>query len=49
MDSLTTEIIGDIHITVCKTSEDDKLFFVHASNDDISPVRDVIEDTLNKY
>jgi len=49
LDSLTTEIIGDIHVTVCKTPEDDKLFFVHTSNDDISPVRDIIEDALNKY
>ena len=43
------EVIGDIHITVCKTSEGNSFFKLQTDNDDLLPVLDVIEDTLNLY
>lgn len=49
MDTLTAEIIGDISITVCKTSDGDKFFQIEADNEKVLPILDIIEDTLIKY
>lgn len=49
MDALKGEVIGDIHITVCKTSDGDNFFEVHADNNEVIPVLEIIEDTLIKY
>ena len=49
MNKIIGEVIGDIHITVCKTSEGNSFFKLQTDNDDLLPVLDVIEDTLNLY
>ena len=41
--------IGDIHVNVYKTPEGSTFFYVEASNQDVLPVRYVIEDTLVSY
>ncbi len=49
MDKFTGEIVGDIHVTVCTTPDDDKFFFIQSNNDDVLPICDIIEDTLKLY
>lgn len=49
MDTLTGKIIGNINIVVYETPEGYKLFNLQTDNEDISPVLDVIEDTLINY
>lgn len=43
------KIIGDITITVCESPEGTNFFHLQADNQDVLPVLNTIEDTLNKY
>lgn len=49
MSPITGSIIGDIHVTVCKTPDGKKFFYLKTDNEDLLPVLDVIEDTLYSY
>lgn len=49
MDIIPGEIVGDIHVLVCKTSDNHNFFYLQADNSNIQPVVDVIEDVLIKY
>ena len=49
MNILSGEIIGDIHIIVCKTPDGHDFFQIKADNENVLPVVYVIEDTLVKY
>lgn len=49
MNTIIGKIVGDISITVCETPDGNKFFNLTASNQDILPILDIIEDTLNIY
>lgn len=49
MKSVSGKIIGDIHISVCQTPDGDKFFDLEATNEDILPILDTIEDVLTMY
>jgi len=49
MTPITGKIVGDIHVTVYKTPDGKKFFYLKADNEDLLPVVDVIEDTLYSY
>ncbi len=49
MDTIKGRAVGYVNVVVYETNNGEKLFQVITNNDDISPVADVIEDTLNKY
>lgn len=49
MECIEGEIIGDIHIAVCKTPDGYSFFKLQANNENLSPILDIIEDTLIKY
>lgn len=43
------KIVGAIHIIVCQTPDGSSFFKLQADNENVLPVLDVIEDTLNLY
>ena len=43
------KIVRDIHISIYKTPEGKIFFYINANNEDVSPILDIIEDTLYKY
>lgn len=49
MNSVSGEIIGDIHITVCKTADGYNFYQIQADNENVLPVVNVIENTLIEY
>ena len=49
MEAVTGEVVGDIHVTVCKTPEGYTFFQLQADDENVLPVLDVIEDTLINY
>ncbi len=49
MDTIAGKIIGNINIIVYETPEGYKFFKLNTDNENISPVLDVIEDTLINY
>ncbi|MCI8397388.1 MAG: hypothetical protein HFJ52_07235 [Clostridia bacterium] len=49
LDTIKGRAVGYVNVVVYETNNGEKLFQVITNNDDISPVADVIEDTLNKY
>ncbi len=49
LDSLTGQIIGNIHITVCKTTDGDKFFHIYADDENVSNLLDIIENILICY
>ena len=48
MNTVSGEIVGDIHIVVCKSSEGYNFFHLQADNENVLPILDVIENTLLK-
>lgn len=48
LNTVSGEIIGDIHIVVCKTPEGYNFFHLQADNENVLPILDVIETTLLK-
>lgn len=49
LNTIAGEIVGDIHIVVCKTPDGDNFFHIQADNENVSSILDIIEDTLVKY
>ena len=49
MDILKGKVIGDIHVTVYTTPDNERFFQINADNEDVLPVIDIIEDTLLQY
>ena len=49
LDTISGELVGNIHIAICKTNEGNNFFKIDADNDNVLPVLDVIEDTLVMY
>lgn len=49
MDIVTGNILGEVHVVVFRTNDGNYIFKIVPSNDAISPIVDVIEDTLTKY
>lgn len=49
MDIVTGKALGEVGVVVFRTDDGGYIFNIVPSNDDISPIADVIEDTLNKY
>lgn len=43
------EIIGDIHINVCKTSLGSTFYYLRGDNKEVVPVLDFIEERLNNF
>ncbi len=49
MNHITGDIIGDIHVTVCKSAEGKEFFYLQADNKNLLPVLDFLETQLNNY
>jgi len=49
MNSVSGEIVGNIHVTVCKTPEGDNFFQLQADTENVLPVLDAIENILINY
>ena len=49
MKKITGELIGGIHVTVYKTPDGKRFFYLQADNKDVLPIVDILEDTLYWY
>ncbi len=49
MNGLSGEIIGNINVTVVKSSEGSNFFYLEADNKKVLHVLDYIENSLNNY
>lgn len=49
VDIVTGNILGEVNVVVFRTNDGNYIFKIVPSNDAISPIVDVIEDTLTKY
>lgn len=49
LNALAGEIVGDIHIIVCKTPDGDRFFHIQADDENLMPILDIIQDTLVMY
>lgn len=49
MNGLTGKIIGDIHVTVCKSKEGKEFFSLEANNKKVIHILDFLENELNNY
>lgn len=49
LDTVVEKIVGEIRVIVCKSIEGSTFFKIYANNEDVLPVRYVIEDTLYLY
>ena len=46
---ITGKSVGDIHVSVYKTSDGKIFFYINADNIEVLPILDIIEDTLKQY
>ncbi len=49
MNGITGKVVGNIHITVCKSTDGKELFYLQANNKDVVHILDFLENELNNY
>ena len=49
MDSIIANFVGDIHVAIYETSDNEQLFYLKSQNENLIPVLDYLQDTLNNF
>ena len=49
LDTIEGHAVGDVHVIVYETEDGDSLFRITTNNEKVSPIADIIEDTLTQY